>query len=70
MLSLTYRCPRARTDVPVPFSVDPTSDPEVYEHVACPACRRSHLLNKSNGRPLGGSLAFEWTKATEIDRIR
>jgi len=50
---LTFRCPRNGNDVPVPFSPDPTSDPNTYEYVECPACSRSHLVNKSTGRLLG-----------------
>jgi hypothetical protein len=51
--SFMFRCPRYETCVVVPFSPDPASDPNTYEYVACPACSRSHLLNKSTGMLLG-----------------
>lgn len=54
MAGLTYfRCPRSATEVWVPFCPDPKGDPNVYEYVACPACKRSHLVNQSTGELLG-----------------
>ena len=53
MTRQTFRCPRNGNEVPVPFSPDPTADPNTYEYVECPACSRSHLVNKSTGRLLG-----------------
>jgi hypothetical protein len=53
MASLKFRCPVTAVDVPVPFSPDPASDPNTYEYVACAACNRSHLVNKSTAKLLG-----------------
>jgi hypothetical protein len=53
MASLTFRCALTAAEVPVPFSPDPESDPNTYEYVVCPACSRSHLVNRSTGKLIG-----------------
>ena len=32
--------------------VEPTDHPDSYESVACPACGRIHLINKTTGKLL------------------
>jgi hypothetical protein len=48
-----FRCPATGMNVPRPFDPDPDADPSAYEYVPCPACLRSHLLNKSTGKLMG-----------------
>ena len=45
-----FRCPNTGMNVPRPFAADPDADPSSYELVPCPACLRSHLMNKSTGK--------------------
>jgi hypothetical protein len=55
MATLVYRCPITGMNVQGWFADEPSvNDGEVYETVTCIACTRTHLVNRSTGRMLGG----------------
>jgi predicted RNA-binding Zn-ribbon protein involved in translation (DUF1610 family) len=54
MENLVFRCARTGANVQVWLTQAPTPDDEhSYEAVPCPACGRTHLVNKQTGRILG-----------------
>jgi hypothetical protein len=54
MVDFVFRCPQTGFNVQHRWPDEEKSDDdEVYETVACPACTRMHLINKSTGKPLG-----------------
>jgi hypothetical protein len=54
MANLMYRCPHTGMNVPLPFALEtaPTDRAQAYEGVTCPACTRTHFINKSTGKLL------------------
>jgi hypothetical protein len=54
MANFVFRCPQTGFNVQHSWPDDRKShDEKAYETVACPACTRMHLINKSTGKPLG-----------------
>jgi hypothetical protein len=54
MVDFVFRCPQTGFNVQHRWPDEEKSDEDkVYETVACPACTRMHLINKSTGKPLG-----------------
>jgi hypothetical protein len=55
MAPFIYRCPSTGMKVQGWLADDPSEDEgEAYETVSCLACKRLHLVSRSNGRVLGG----------------
>lgn len=53
METLTFRCDQTGSNVQFWISdPQPTDHADSYEAVACPACGRLHLINKTTGRAL------------------
>jgi len=53
MENLTFRCSQTGSNVQLPLSDSPSTDSaDSYEAVACPACGRVHLVNKTTGKML------------------
>lgn len=54
MANVVFRCPQTGFNVHHRWlDEEEPYDDKVYETVACPACMRMHLINKSTGKPLG-----------------
>ena len=54
MENLVYRCTQTGSNVQVRMTEASTlGDEDRYEAIACPACERTHLVNKWTGRTLG-----------------
>jgi hypothetical protein len=54
MANFIFRCPRTGVNVQHSWlDEEKSQDDKVYEIVACSACTRMHLINKSTGKPLG-----------------
>ena len=54
MANVVFRCPQTGFNVHHRWQDEEEPyDDKVYETVACPACMRMHLINKSTGKPLG-----------------
>jgi hypothetical protein len=55
MATFIYRCPTTGLNVQGWFADDPSEhEGEVYETMTCVACTRTHLINRSTFRVLGG----------------
>jgi hypothetical protein len=55
MAPFIYRCPATGLKVQGWFAEEASpGEGEVYETVTCLACKRTHLVNRSTGRVLGG----------------
>jgi hypothetical protein len=54
MVRLIFRCVRTGMNVQIEMpDMAPTDHTDSYESVACPACTRIHLINKTTGKMLG-----------------
>ena len=54
MAKLIFRCVQTGMNVQVWLPDEPPTDrADSYESVACPACTRLHLVNKTTGKILG-----------------
>jgi len=54
MANFIFQCPRTGLNVQHAWlDEEKRLDDNVYEIVACPACTRAHLINRSTGKPLG-----------------
>jgi hypothetical protein len=53
MAKLIFRCTRTGMNVQIDMPDAAPDYPDSYESVACPACARIHLVNKTTGRTLG-----------------
>jgi hypothetical protein len=57
MENLTFRCSQTGSNVQFWLSdPTPTDRADSYEAVACPACGRLHLINKTTGRTLSDKM--------------
>jgi hypothetical protein len=53
IVDFVFRCPQTGFNVQHRWPDEEKSDDDkVYETVACPACTRMHLINKSTRKPL------------------
>jgi len=60
MENLVYRCTQTRSNIQVWLEAPTPGDEDRYEAIACPACERTHLVNKWTGRTLGDRGALKW----------
>jgi rubredoxin len=64
MANFVLRCPQTGFNVQHRWpDEEKPDDDEVYQAVACPACTRMHLINRSTGKPLA-------TFCTNLPRCR
>jgi hypothetical protein len=55
MATFIYLCPATGLNVQGWFADEPPAgEGEVYDTVTCLACTRTHLINRSTGKVLGG----------------
>lgn len=63
MENLTFRCSETGSNVQFGLSEPPPADrADSYQVVACPACGRLHLVNKTTGRMLSDKMLSEKDK--------
>jgi predicted RNA-binding Zn-ribbon protein involved in translation (DUF1610 family) len=51
---IMFKCPQTGMNVQHRLAAAPADAPDLHVSVACPACARLHLINRSTGRLLGG----------------